>query len=163
MSDLGFNVLGAITGVIGVFAVLPVIACWLYRRGPTFRLRILDQLLKETESEFDLSVQNGLLHSGNGLHRLSVKLWSIQLRVDDVRGEVYAFRSWWEDVCSWWRGTSRTIDMLCEELNEVRVDVALNSSREKRALAATGYLNKLANCSNGFKGEHDYPALCAPV
>ncbi|KAI8971015.1 hypothetical protein BD414DRAFT_581575 [Trametes punicea] len=149
MSDLGFNVWGAVAGAIGTIALFPVLTCWIYCQLPTAKMRILDQLLSETESVFDSAIKNGVLHGGNGLHRFSVQLWAIQLRSEDLRGQVYSIRSWSGELRSWWRGASSMINVLCKELNDLRVTLAKNSSRERRELAAAGYLNNLAMFSDG--------------
>ncbi|CDO69427.1 hypothetical protein BN946_scf184791.g22 [Trametes cinnabarina] len=85
MSDLGFNVWGSITGVIGLVTGLPALACWLYSQMPTYNMRILDQLLAETEVVFDSAIKGGLLHGGNGLHRFNLKIWEFAWTISEEK------------------------------------------------------------------------------
>ncbi|KAH9888323.1 hypothetical protein C8Q73DRAFT_794100 [Cubamyces lactineus] len=79
MSDLGWNVWGAVTGAIGVIAFVPLGFCWLNSQLPNAQLGKLDQLLAATDALFDTAVKDGVLHPGNGLHRFHVKLWAKDL------------------------------------------------------------------------------------
>ncbi|KAI0325869.1 hypothetical protein GY45DRAFT_1329725 [Cubamyces sp. BRFM 1775] len=159
MSDLGWNVWGAVTGVIGIIALIPLVFCWINSQLPKAQLDKLDRLLAATEVLFDTAVKDGLLHTGNGLHRFHVKLWAIQLRADDMRGDVYDMPTWKEQWDSWWRGTSDSIKLLRNELNVLRAALAKNSSRERRQLASAGYLNRLAFLPDGIRDSLLHPFL----
>ncbi|KAI9059878.1 hypothetical protein FKP32DRAFT_1679415 [Trametes sanguinea] len=120
MSELGFNISGLITGIIGVAAVIPPLAYWFYYYLPTPKLREVEQRLKEAEVHFEDVLKSGLL---------------TEFRVDDARVEVYNIRSKSDELACWWKGLSSDMAVIFKK----------SSCRERRALAAAGYTAQLAS------------------
>ncbi|KAJ2986032.1 hypothetical protein NUW54_g9930 [Trametes sanguinea] len=120
MSELGFNISGLITGIIGVAAVIPPLAYWFYYYLPTPKLREVEQRLKEAEVHFEEVLKSGLLTDVEELHRLYANFWSLQFRVDDARGEVYNIRTKSDELACWWKGLSSDMAVICQELVKFR-------------------------------------------
>ncbi|KAJ8482810.1 hypothetical protein ONZ51_g5119 [Trametes cubensis] len=143
MSDLAFNVWGAITGVLGTIALIPVFLAWLQTRLPSTRLPQLLALLKETRELFAAAVRDGLFTDEKELHQFNINLWGTVAYVDDVRARVYAARTWRQDVNNWWHGLSGRITTLCEELDVIRLKLARRNSNERKKIASQGLPTEL--------------------
>ncbi|KAI8970997.1 hypothetical protein BD414DRAFT_540586 [Trametes punicea] len=152
MSELGYNVWGAVAGAIGTVALIPTLIYWFLCHLPTAKLRVVEQALKEAEAHFDEVLKGGLIHDEDELHQFHSWLWSIQFRVDDLRIHVYNIWSWTEELAHWWKGLSNDMVVICKETNIFRGKLAKSSSRERRALAAGGYTAHLASWSASQAG-----------
>ena len=61
MSELSFNIWGAVAGVLGTYTVLPFLWSLIKSQMPSGKLAALDALLNETQKLLDSSVQEGLI------------------------------------------------------------------------------------------------------
>ena len=61
MSELSFNILGAVTGALGTFTVVSFIWGLIKSQLPSERLNALDTLANETDKLLASSVQDGLV------------------------------------------------------------------------------------------------------
>ncbi|KAI0365103.1 hypothetical protein BV20DRAFT_1125212 [Pilatotrama ljubarskyi] len=136
MSDLGWNVWGAIASVLGTLGLLPLLLAWFLSRLPSARLPALLDLMKETQDLFSAALREGLITDESDLHQFNVNIWAAMIRVDEVRELVYATNSWQEDVAHWWRGWSGKMAIIANDLNSIRVKLAKRHSKERKRLAA---------------------------
>ncbi|KAI0669511.1 hypothetical protein C8Q78DRAFT_181482 [Trametes maxima] len=162
MSEIGFNVWGVVASVIGTVALIPPLAMWIIHCLPTAKLRVVDKLLKETEREFHAALADGLIRREVDLHRFHNWLWSLQLRVEDMRVEVYNVHSWQNELGLWWKGLSSDMSVICKEMAKFRAKLAGDSSRERRAMAAAGFAAKLASSWSGLRDRLPY-ATVTPI
>ncbi|OSC97564.1 hypothetical protein PYCCODRAFT_1122554 [Trametes coccinea BRFM310] len=147
MSELGFNILGVITGVIGMVAVIPPLTYWFWCYLPTPKLREVEQRFKEAEAHFEEVLKSGLLTEVDELHGIYATYWSLQFRIDDARAEVYNIRTMSDELACWWKGLSSDMVVICHQLAKFRARLSKSSSRERRALAAAGYTARFASWS----------------
>ena len=68
MSDLGFNVWGAIAAVVGTVALVPVLISWFNTRLPRALLPLLASMLQETQESFITGLREGLLTDDTELY-----------------------------------------------------------------------------------------------
>ncbi|KAI0363593.1 hypothetical protein BV20DRAFT_1126194 [Pilatotrama ljubarskyi] len=149
MSDLGWNVWGAVASVLGTLALLPLLATWFLSRLPSAKLPALLRLLRETQDLFSAALREGLITDESELHQFNVNLWAATIRVDEVRELVYATNSWQGDVVHWWRGWSGKMALITSNLNAIRVKLAKRHSKERKRLAAECSPSDLPLLANG--------------
>ncbi|KAI0669518.1 hypothetical protein C8Q78DRAFT_1040358 [Trametes maxima] len=157
MSDLGYNVWGVVAGIIGTVAVIPALAFWLLGPLPTAKLTILEALLEDTTKMFREAIEEGLIYREDDLRRFHAWFWTIKVRLDDARLEVYDIKTWRDELASWWDGLSGRIHIVCKDTYRLRFKLAKASSRERRALAASGHTTRLASLS-GIRGRASHIA-----
>ncbi|KAI0330368.1 hypothetical protein GY45DRAFT_751133 [Cubamyces sp. BRFM 1775] len=138
MSDLAFNVWGAITGILGTIALIPVFLAWLQTRLPTTKLPHMIDSFRDTEELFLTAVRDGLFTNEDELQRFNINMWTVTMYVEEMRYKVYAAQTWRQDVVNWWQGLSGRITTLCGELNSLRMKLAERNSMERRRLASLG-------------------------
>ncbi|KAI0325876.1 hypothetical protein GY45DRAFT_1329735 [Cubamyces sp. BRFM 1775] len=142
MSDLGFNVWGAIAAVVGTIALIPVFIAWFNTRLPRARLLDLSSLLLDTLHLFLAGLREDLLNNDNELRYFHARLETARGAVDDVRVEVYGATTWREDVKCWYNGLSGNITDISEDLNSLRASLAKIQSGKRKLFAAQGYPSK---------------------
>ncbi|KAI9069042.1 hypothetical protein FKP32DRAFT_1587194 [Trametes sanguinea] len=136
MSDLGFNVWGTIAGVIGALALIPVFLAWLQTRLPTTRISEVVAIHKEVKELFSASLEEGLITDSNELLLFKINLIEAAACIDELRAEVYAIKTWRQNVAKWWSGLSGKIAVLCEKLNVHRMKLATRNSNERKKQAS---------------------------
>ncbi|KAJ2965628.1 hypothetical protein NUW54_g14056 [Trametes sanguinea] len=143
-SDLGFNIWGVISSVLGTIALTPVFIGWLKPRLPTSLITGVVEIYKETQDIFITALRDGLITDADELHHFKDNLLELMtcttnsatIDLDRLRAEVYAIKTWRQDVAKWWRGLSGRIWILQEKLNSMRADLAQRTSNERLKLAA---------------------------
>ncbi|CDO77755.1 hypothetical protein BN946_scf184993.g18 [Trametes cinnabarina] len=145
MSDLGFNVWGAIASGIGTMMLIPALLAMLYTRLPSTLIVTLTEMHKETQELLAIAVREGLITDPSDLYQYNVNLLDAAIRVDELRAEVYAIRTWREDVAQWYSGLSGKISMICKDLNSTRMKLAKRNSKERKMLASQGLAEKMSN------------------
>ncbi|KAI0351965.1 hypothetical protein OH77DRAFT_1428990 [Trametes cingulata] len=145
MSDQGYNISGVVAGALGILlALLPLFFAWLSYQMPSAKLRVLQDLMAETESIFRKSLEDGVLTCDDDLYQITTSIWSTNMHIDDLRMKAYALKTWRDQMSGWWHGLSRKMTILCEEVNDIRMQVVETSSRNRRLLAAEGFTSSLA-------------------
>ncbi|KAI0365095.1 hypothetical protein BV20DRAFT_982800 [Pilatotrama ljubarskyi] len=164
MSDFGYNLWGVIAGALGTLGLIPALAFYFLGRFPTGKLATSEDLLKETEKMFQEAVRDGLIYREDDLQRFHASFWSIKVHLDDVRLEVYAIRTWRDEIASWLGGLSGRIHIVYKDTYILRTKLARTSSRQRRALAAAGHTSKLALLSSmRGRASHNTPYLMSHV
>ena len=74
MSDLGFNVWGVITGVIGTLTIIPAFLAFLHTRLPTSLLPAVIKQDKETRTLFDTALRKGLITDEGDIYEFKINL-----------------------------------------------------------------------------------------
>ncbi|KAI0669515.1 hypothetical protein C8Q78DRAFT_1040346 [Trametes maxima] len=120
MSDLGYNVWGAIAGVIGIVALVPVVIASLRTRLPSAKLPALLRIMKETQNLFVDGINQGLLTDENDIYHFHLNIWAAHILVDGLREEVNDDKSWRGDLRKWREGLSGRIVTLYDELDARR-------------------------------------------
>ncbi|KAI0323300.1 hypothetical protein GY45DRAFT_1376423 [Cubamyces sp. BRFM 1775] len=138
MSDLGYNVWGAVTGVIGTLSLIPIFLAWLQTRLPSSRIPHLLALRAEILELFTAAILEGLITDEKELYQLNRNVWAAKMQADEMRAKVYAAQTWWQDVKNWWQGLSGRVMTLCEELNFLRMKLAERNTNERKRLASAG-------------------------
>ena len=69
MSDLGFNVWGAVAAVVGTMALIPVFIAWFDTRLPRARLPYLSNVSQDTLTLFVTGLREGLHLDDSELYR----------------------------------------------------------------------------------------------
>ncbi|KAI8968723.1 hypothetical protein BD414DRAFT_582068 [Trametes punicea] len=161
MSDLGYNVWGVIASVIGILALVPAFLAWLQTRLPTTIMPGLIEVHRETQELFSSALREGLIIDPNDLNLYSINLVEATIGVDGLRAEVYAIKTWLEDVAKWWNGLSGNISMLRQNLNELRVQLAERNSKERKKLAARDLDGSLPSY-HGYRGPELTKTRMAP-
>ncbi|OSD00974.1 hypothetical protein PYCCODRAFT_1478755 [Trametes coccinea BRFM310] len=144
MSDLGFNVWGAIASAVGIIALIPVFLVWLRPRMPRAVLPSVLEVHKEAKELLETAVKEGLITSSTDLLDFNVNLLEAAIRVDAMRAEVYNIKSWKRDAQKWWSGLSVDMFILREDLNSMRIKLAQRSSDERKRLASLGLANEFS-------------------
>ncbi len=54
---------------------------------------------------------------------------SLQIQADDIRSQVYDIHTWGEELSSWWKGTSSTMSIICNDLTKLRAALAVSLIR----------------------------------
>ncbi|OSD00969.1 hypothetical protein PYCCODRAFT_1468931 [Trametes coccinea BRFM310] len=141
MSDLGFNVWGALASAAGVlFALYPAFRAWVRPRLPTSLLPEILAMYKETQELYATALQNGLIDDRDELYLCNRDMVAISIGVDSVRAQVYAIASWRQDVGQWWSGLSHEIRLLGKQLNAFRMGLAEQNSSKLKLMASQGLL-----------------------
>ncbi|KAI0330379.1 hypothetical protein GY45DRAFT_1434676 [Cubamyces sp. BRFM 1775] len=145
MSELSFNIWGAVAGVLGTFTVLPFLWGLIKSQMPSGKLAALDALLNETQKLLDCSVQEGLIVE----ERFRLLMWTTRNRIDKVRADIYDSHSLKEDLRNWKKGLSTRCTLLCEELDVIRASIARSSAEERDRLDALGRVPEVvaSSCS----------------
>ncbi|KAJ2990257.1 hypothetical protein NUW54_g8523 [Trametes sanguinea] len=139
VSDLGFNIWGAIASALGIVALIPVFLVWLRPRLPRAMLPCVLEMHREVKDLFETALKEGLITTHTDLyHKFNVNLLDVAIRVDQVRAEVYCIRSWKQDAQKWWSGLSADMFLLRKDLNTMRIRIAKRSSSERKRLASLG-------------------------
>ncbi|KAH9847023.1 hypothetical protein C2E23DRAFT_534061 [Lenzites betulinus] len=144
MSDLGFNVWGVVAGAISL------------------KLFILEGVREETVMLFSKGMKDGLHTHMDDLYTFCSRIWAIDQRIDDIRFQVIAFRTWRQQVKGWWNGVSRDIDLLHGSVDDLRAELSEISSRARRQLAAAGHTRHLAELLAARIQEHPLGAVTPP-
>ena len=76
MSDLGYNVWGAVAGVIGTLSLIPIFLAWLQTRLPSSRIPRLLALRAEILELFTTAILEGLITDEKELYQLNRNVWS---------------------------------------------------------------------------------------
>ncbi|KAI9069040.1 hypothetical protein FKP32DRAFT_92810 [Trametes sanguinea] len=148
MSDLGFNVWGAIGSAVGILALIPVFLTWLQPRLPRSMLPNITETHKEAKELFATALSQGLITDPADLYEFHVNILDASIRVDEVRAAVYRIRSWKQDAGEWWSGLSSRMYVLRKDLNSLRIKLAERNSHELKKLASQGLAGQLAGISD---------------
>ncbi|KAL7284785.1 hypothetical protein ACG7TL_002092 [Trametes sanguinea] len=154
MSDLGFNVWGALASAAGIlFALYPAFKAWVRPRLPTSLLPEILAMYKETQELFATALQDGLIDDPAALYLCNLNMAAhasaetqiasanrTSIRVNELRAQVYAIKSWRQDVGKWWSGLSGTIRLFGKELSAFRSNLAEQNSQKLKLLASQGLL-----------------------
>ncbi|KAI0325872.1 hypothetical protein GY45DRAFT_179615 [Cubamyces sp. BRFM 1775] len=138
MSELAYNIWGAVASVIGTVAVLRAVFCWALDCLPSRKMDFVEKFLDKTKASFGEVLNSGILDQDE-VYRFDSWLAHIESRVDDVRADVYNIHTWQQDLTQWRQGLSGDMAMICQALMNFRARLAKTSSRERRALASAGY------------------------
>ncbi|KAJ8482806.1 hypothetical protein ONZ51_g5117 [Trametes cubensis] len=163
MSDLGFNVWGVITGVIGTLTIIPAFLAFLHTRLPTSLLPAVIKQDKETRTLFDTALRKGLITDEGDIYEFKINLLDTEIRVAELRAEVYAATTWWQDVTNWWFGLSSKITVLRGDLNSIRVKLARRNSKELKRMASQELVSELPLFSDSKGPRTGVPSARTPV
>ncbi|KAI0629612.1 hypothetical protein C8Q77DRAFT_297346 [Trametes polyzona] len=156
MSDLGFNILGAITGAISIIALIPTLAFAILGSLPSSKLKHLEHLYKEMEDEYQNALKHGLISRQKDV--IHLRKWSmlyvtgpssqpgaphphwthrlyhsLESQLVDARLEVYAAKAaWFGELRRWWRGSSRKMHIVCNETYKFPVLVVASDTTDYR-------------------------------
>ncbi|OSC97562.1 hypothetical protein PYCCODRAFT_1440082 [Trametes coccinea BRFM310] len=144
MGGLGFDIWGAVAAAISIVALVPSVAYYLLGGFPTSNFRALEELLNETEKMFQDCIKEGVIHREHDLQGLHAWLWKIKIQTDALRLDVYDIRTWRDELSKWRAGLTCQICVLYRDISRLRLKLATTSSRERRALEATGHTSRLA-------------------
>ncbi len=75
MSEVGYDVWGAVNGAVSIVAVFIALTTWILSWRPSAMVHLLHQYLKQTEGEFNSAVSDGLLRGGSGVW-LRLRFWA---------------------------------------------------------------------------------------
>ncbi|KAI0365100.1 hypothetical protein BV20DRAFT_973677 [Pilatotrama ljubarskyi] len=153
MSDTGYNIWGVVAGAIGTLGLLPLLFAWLPSQMPSAKLRVLLEIMGETDALFRKALEDGILTSEDDLHKFYSGIWALNVRVDDVRVKVYGLDTWQDEFGAWWRGLSRKITLLCRDVNKIRTKLAESSFRDRKRLTAEGFTASLARFAGALGRE----------
>ncbi|KAL7284781.1 hypothetical protein ACG7TL_002088 [Trametes sanguinea] len=140
MSELGFNVWGAIGSAVGILTLIPLFLAWLQPRLPRSMLPSIMETHKEVKELLATALSQGLITDPVDLHQLHINM----IEVDEVRAEVYRIKSWTQDAGKWWSGLSARMYILRNDLNSTRIQLAERNSQELKSLASLGLAGRLA-------------------
>ncbi|KAH9888337.1 hypothetical protein C8Q73DRAFT_794113 [Cubamyces lactineus] len=154
MSDLAFNVWGAIAAVIGTLALVPTFLIWLRTCFPSVLLPSLIDTFDKTEVLFKKAVAAGVFTSEEEQNHASTQILDIQSQVKS--------RTFRQNAINWWNGLSGQIVALCEELTSIQANLAEKSSQERKRLASERNVPDLPLLSNR-KGMRDQPCAGSPA
>ncbi|KAI8968717.1 hypothetical protein BD414DRAFT_582064 [Trametes punicea] len=113
---------------------------------------------KEIQELFDIALKDGLITDPRDLLQFRVNLLGATIRVEELRAEVYAIKSWQQDLAKWWQGLSGKLQVLCGDLDSIRTTLAIRNSKERKRLASQSLCAKLSSLSEQTVGEHTGPA-----
>ncbi|KAI0323524.1 hypothetical protein GY45DRAFT_613722 [Cubamyces sp. BRFM 1775] len=136
MSDLAFNVWGAVAAVIGTITLFPTFFIWFRTRLPAALLPGFIFTFYETEGLFVRAILEGVFTDEGELDRFNTNLGSAYTQMLDIRARVHSAKMFRENVNDWREGLSGQITALCEELNFIQAKLADRSSQERKRLAS---------------------------
>ncbi|KAH9888328.1 hypothetical protein C8Q73DRAFT_180953 [Cubamyces lactineus] len=143
MSDLGFNVWGAVAAVVGTAALIPVIHAWFNTHLPRALLPTLSSILQETQESFVTGLREGLFTDDTELYHFHNRIRAIKRQVGEARAEALEATSWRQDVRNWYTGLSSKISHLCRNIDDIRAKLARTQSNKRKLLEAQGYPDTL--------------------
>ncbi|KAI9069386.1 hypothetical protein FKP32DRAFT_1671418 [Trametes sanguinea] len=117
-------------GIVSLILVIPTVVHFVRTQLPSRRLRILLELLSETEVLFAASIEEGLLKDHEN-HTFQQHLTTLRSRAEAIRAEIYAGRGCGEDFSKLLHGLTRRINYLCMKVGEVRMSISTTSMRER--------------------------------
>ncbi|OSC97550.1 hypothetical protein PYCCODRAFT_1471729 [Trametes coccinea BRFM310] len=124
-------------GIVSLVLLVPTVVHFIRTQLPSRRLRILLDLLSDTDVLFAATIEEGLLkeHENFTYQR---HLTALRNRTEAVRARVYAGRGCGDDFSNLLQGLTRRINYLCEKVQEVRMSISTTSmrERERRRIAA---------------------------
>ncbi|KAJ8482808.1 hypothetical protein ONZ51_g5115 [Trametes cubensis] len=153
MSDLAFNVWGAIAAVIGTIALVPTFLIWLRTCFPSALLPSLIDTFDKAEVSFKRAVADGVFTNEEEQNQYDVTLGSAYTQILDIQSQVKS-RAFRQNAKNWWNGLSGQIVTLCEELTSFQAKLAEKSSKERKRLASESSVADMPLLSNR-KGTHN--------
>ncbi|KAH9888321.1 hypothetical protein C8Q73DRAFT_794098 [Cubamyces lactineus] len=131
MSDLGYNLWGAIAGAIGTIAVLPPLLWWFLGRMPTAKFHKVETLYRETESLHKSEVENGVFSPDDEATflRLQTLSGSLNGRMRTMRDKVFHLYTWKDEFRGWWAGLSGKIQCISDDVRKFRAEIAESAKR----------------------------------
>ncbi|KAI0325867.1 hypothetical protein GY45DRAFT_1438087 [Cubamyces sp. BRFM 1775] len=129
MSDLGYNLWGAVAGAVGTIAVLPPLIWWFLGRMPTARFHKVETSYRETESLHKSEIENGAFDSDDEatLLRLQTLSGSLSVQMRVMREKVCRLHTWKDELKGWWDGLSGEIQCISDGVRKFRAEIAVGS------------------------------------
>ncbi|TBU23698.1 hypothetical protein BD311DRAFT_730853 [Dichomitus squalens] len=134
-SNVGYNILGVISGVIGVLTAIPLI--WRIARSqhPETKMKELESILKDTEGLLHSVVEEGLLDPQRDVPHFEYQLTLYRSRAESFREQTCIVAINWRKVFqAWLQGLSRRIATLCEQVKEIRAEICETSAEARMQL-----------------------------
>ncbi|KAI0822353.1 hypothetical protein BC628DRAFT_1337879 [Trametes gibbosa] len=149
MSDLGFNIWGAITGAIGIMTLLP--AARIDMQLPSRKIVALKTFMNETQTLFKNDLEEGLHIHEDELSQFSTR---ILIRIDDVAYDVDMLQDWGALVKGWWDGVTEVIQSLHADVNRLRNKLVVRRSvciREHMILITIRFSKAVLETDSGWQ------------
>ncbi|KAI0629608.1 hypothetical protein C8Q77DRAFT_1141359 [Trametes polyzona] len=132
MSGSGWDIWGAIAGVLGILvSLIPPFFFWVHTRLPSKKLPALLALLAQTQELFNNARDEGLM-TENEIAAIGNALSIASVHACEFDATVHSSTSYPSNVRNWWRGVTGRILKLHGELNALRVRLLVRYSRERR-------------------------------
>ncbi|KAI0364008.1 hypothetical protein BV20DRAFT_60082 [Pilatotrama ljubarskyi] len=120
-----FTTTDVVLAVIGTLLGLIPVTVWIIGRSlPSYKLRILEDTLQETESLLRTCVEEGRFVESQVAVQLGGHLRGLRERTNDLRVVTSGAKTYVDDIRNMIKGFSRQSDDLCEEVKEVRAKIS---------------------------------------
>ncbi|KAI0669465.1 hypothetical protein C8Q78DRAFT_1080162 [Trametes maxima] len=126
MSDI-LDIFNTILAVLGFLAVVFQLLFWiLHSRLPSTKLRILQATLAETQHTLNQCVEEGRLSSNGEAEDFQRNLNELSTRISAISLQTLQARTFTDDLRNMWKGLSRSMDGLREEVILTRSNISVS-------------------------------------
>ncbi|KAI0629584.1 hypothetical protein C8Q77DRAFT_295694 [Trametes polyzona] len=150
MSDLSWNIWGAVSAAIGLLC--PSLWTWIKSHFLPAKLEALEKLTMEVAKLLTLARRHGLLVDDGEYCLFNSKLWHAQERLDKAGAMVAAHPGVINNLKGLWSDLSRQVSLMIDDINSVKVQLLLRTSKERKKLASSGNIADIPDYAD-FEGE----------
>ncbi|KAI0629586.1 hypothetical protein C8Q77DRAFT_1141253 [Trametes polyzona] len=158
MSDLAWNIFGAVTAILG-FLVSPLCS-WIGSYFLTAKLDALKKLLKETKDLLALTRRHGLLVDAEEYCLINSKLWNASEMMDTASEVVCSQPGLVTNLRKMWSATSGEITVVIKDVTKVKAQLLRRTSAERRRLASSGKITDIPDIGE-YEGGNTNMVSCS--
>ncbi|KAF8555596.1 hypothetical protein OG21DRAFT_843622 [Imleria badia] len=135
MATSTFSFFSSIFGfIVAAISLLAFIVNICRSHLPSNKIKVLESLLDETETDFKKAVEDGLLTELPFVRRTERRLAILRSRTNDLRSRAYNATNLQRNYAEFYRGTSTAIGTACQTLKKLRAQVITSSEKGRRRL-----------------------------
>ncbi|OJT13282.1 hypothetical protein TRAPUB_10175 [Trametes pubescens] len=119
-----FNVWDIITSILSLSATFLV--AYVYHQLPSKRMDALFSLLDKTDGHFKSCVEQGLLDAAAAAE-FERQINALRTRTKNINLKVACAGTWYEDVANMFKGLTKEINWMCQDVNKVGAAISVPS------------------------------------
>ncbi|KAI0645025.1 hypothetical protein C8Q79DRAFT_746317 [Trametes meyenii] len=131
------DIWNTVIGVLGLLSLIGQLLFWIVNsRLPSTRLRILEHTLERTQCFLDSCVEEGRLNDSNDAEHFQRTLCHLRIQTNDLKIQTGGEETLSDDLRNMWRGLSRNVEDLYQEVRRTRASISTSSSSSVPLLRA---------------------------
>ncbi|KAI0645027.1 hypothetical protein C8Q79DRAFT_969197 [Trametes meyenii] len=137
MADV-LDIFNTILAVLGFLAIVCQLFSWiLHSRLPSTKLRVLQSTLAETQHTLNKCVEEGRLSSNGEAEDFQRNLNELSTRINAISLQTLQAKTFTDDLRNMWKGLSRSMDSLREEVILTRSNISASSASSTASLVSS--------------------------